>query len=161
MPIKEQITSLVEEIIKEEEFNDCFLVEVVHNNSKLEVFVDSDSYINFEKCRKISRHLEKHIDENGWLGEKYILEVSSPGVTRPLVFPRQYVKNVGRKLEIKPKEGNKETGTLVKVTADHVYLEEKVRVKEGKKKVNKVLTHEFPFENIEKAVVKISFSKNN
>ncbi len=159
MTVKEQIVNLLDEKLKEEEFSDCFLVEINHNNTKLEVFVDSDSNITFEKCRKISRHLEKHIDEKGWLGEKYTLEVSSPGITRPLIFPRQYVKNVGRKLEIKPKEGNKETGILVKVTENHIYLEEKVRVKEGKKKVNKVLTHEFSFDNIERGIVKISFEK--
>ena len=159
MPIKEQIVSLLNQKFEEEEFNDCFLVELNHNNSKLEVFVDSDSAINFEKCRRISRHLEKEIDENGWMGEKYTLEVSSPGISRALVFKRQYVKNIGRKLEVRLKEGGKFTGELKKVTEENVFLEENVRIKEGKKKVDKVLTHEIPFENIEKAIVKISFSK--
>jgi len=159
MSIKEQITGLLDKKFEEEEFSDCFLVEIVHNNTKLEVFVDSDSGITFTTCRKLSRYLEQFIDENGWLGEKYILEVSSPGITRPLVFKRQYAKNIGRKMEIKLKEGTKQKGKLVEVTEEQICLEEKVRVKEGKKKVNKVLKHEIPFENIEKAIIKISFSK--
>lgn len=158
MSIIEQITTLLDKKFEEEEFSDCFLVEANHNNTKLELFIDSDSNITFEKCRKISRYLEAFIDEKGWLGEKYTLEVSSPGITRPLKFKRQYLKNIGRKMEIKVKEEGKKKGLLIKVTDDHVYLEEKVRVKEGKKKVNKVLTHEIAFDNIEKAIVKFSFN---
>jgi len=157
MSIIEQITSLLKQKFEEEAFNDCFLVEANYNNTKLELFIDSDSNMTFEKCRLISRYLEKYIDENNWLGEKYILEVSSPGISRPLSFKRQYDKNIGRKMEIKTKEEGKQKGTLVKVTDDKVFLEEKVRVKEGKKKVNKVLTHEIAFEQIERAIVKFSF----
>jgi ribosome maturation factor RimP len=145
MPIQERIVSLLNQKFEEEEFSDCFLVEINHNNSKVEVFVDSDSFINFEKCRSISRHLEKEIDENGWLGERYTLEVSSAGTSRGLVFKRQYVKNIGRKLEVRLKDGGKQTGTLVKVTEENIFLEENVRIKEGNKKVDKVLTHEIPF----------------
>ncbi len=161
MSIIEEIIALLDKKFEEEDFNDCFLVEANHNNSKLELFIDSDSNINFTKCRQISRYLEGFIDENGWLGEKYTLDVSSPGITRPLKFKRQYVKNIGRKMEIKLKEegAGKQTGILIKVSDDHVYLEEKVRIKEGKKKVNKVLTHEIAFDNIEKAIVKFSFNK--
>jgi len=104
MSIIEQIIALLDKKFEEEDFNDCFLVEAHHNNSKLELFIDSDSNITFTKCRKISRYLESFIDENGWLGEKYTLDVSSPGITRPLKFKRQYVKNIGRKMEIKLKE---------------------------------------------------------
>lgn len=159
MPVKEQILNLLKQKFEEEEFNDCFLVELNHNNAKLEVFVDSDSFINFEKCRKISRYLEKEIDENGWLGEKYILEVSSPGLSRSLVFKRQYIKNIGRNLEVKQKDDTKISGALIKVEEDKIFLEENVWIKEGNKKVDKILTHEIPLESIEKAFVKISFSK--
>jgi len=157
MSITEKVTSLLNQKFEEEEFKDCFLVELNQNNTKLEVFVDSDSNITFRKCQRISRHLEKVIDEEGWLGEKYTLEVSSPGIGRPLIFKRQYAKNIGRKMEIKTKEGVKYKGLLTEVKEEEIHLEEKVRVKEGKKKVNKVLTHEIAFGDIEKAIVKFSF----
>lgn len=156
MSINEQIAALLEEKFEEEEFGDCFIVEINQNNTKLEVFIDSDSNITFEKCRKVSRYLEQHLDENGWLGEKYILEVSSPGIGRPLV-KRQYAKNIGRKLEVKLKEGSKYKGILKTVRDNAIELEEKVRVKEGKKKVNKILVHELHFDTIDKAIVKITF----
>jgi ribosome maturation factor RimP len=157
MEVREQIIALLEEKFQEEAFDDCFVVEVNQNNSKLEVFVDSDSNMTFQKCQKLSRYLEQHIEERGWMGEKYVLEVSSPGITRPLKFKRQYAKNIGRKMEIKTIGGEKYAGMLAKVDDSKVYLEEKTRVKEGKKKVNKLLTHEINFDQVEKATVKISF----
>ena len=155
--VERKLEELLLEKFKEEEFSDCFVVEVQQNNSKVSVFVDSDSSINFEKCRKLSRYLESFIDENNWMGEKYTLDVSSPGIGRPLKFPRQYKKNVGRKVEVTPKEEKAITGTLVEVDEEGILIEKKVRVKEGKKKVNKIIQTKLAFDKIKKAVVKVSF----
>ena len=156
--IEQKIESLIQEKLKEDEFADCFLIESkLHANNKLEVFIDSDTNMTFERCRKMSRYLESHIEENNWLGEKYTLEVSSPGVGRPLKFLRQYHKNVGRKVEISLKEGDSKTGTLLKVDKDNLYIEEKIRVKEGKKKKTQIVETEIPFEDVSKTVVKIAF----
>ncbi len=154
-----KIEALLEEKFKEEEFQDCFLVEIklADGRNKLEVFVDSDTGIDYTKCRKLSRYLETYIDEGKWMGEKYILEVSSPGITRPLKFLRQYKKNIGRKVEVKLKEGGKEEGVLKEVNETEIVLEQKVRIKEGKKKINKVLATPIFFENIKETKVKISF----
>lgn len=156
------ISTKIEELLlakfEEEEFKDCFLVELeVLPSKKINVFVDSDSGITFEKCRKISRHLEAVIDEEQWLGQKYTLEVSSPGIGRPLKFSRQYPRNIGRKVEVKITEGTKVTGLLTAVENESITIEDKVRVKEGKKKVKKLVTTVIPFEDIVKFVVKISF----
>lgn len=160
MVIEKKIETLLVEKFKEEEFADCFIVEIkLHAHNKLDVFVDSDSAMTFEKCRKLSRYLESFIDEEGWLGEKYTLEVSSPGITRPLKFPRQYTKNIGRKLQVKQLEGGEEEGTLIAVDEKVITLEKKVRIKEGKKKRTEIVQTEIPFENIKKAKVKISFTK--
>lgn len=156
------ITKKIEDLLllkfEEEGFTDCFLVELdVLPSKKVNVFVDSDSGITFEKCRKISRHLEAVIDEEQWFGEKYTLDVSSPGIGRPLKFPRQYPKNIGRKVEVKITEGTKVTGLLKSVEEGSITVEDKVRVKEGKKKVTKLIETVIPFEDIVKFVVKISF----
>ena len=153
-----KIATLLDQKFQEEGFEDCFLVEInLSPGNKLEVFIDSDSGLTFKKCQQISRYLEKPIDEEGWLGPKYTLEVSSPGISRPLKFIRQYHKNLGRKLEVKFLEGGTQTGTLIRVDDDVIVLEEKVRVKEGKKKVSKVLQHEIPFASIKQTIVKITF----
>lgn len=127
-------------------------------NKRLQVFIDSDEGITFDTCRRISRYLEEHIDAQGWLGEKYVLEVSSPGVDRPLIMQRQYPKNIGRKLEVKLQDEEKaRKGILRLVDADKIVLEEEKTVKNGKKKKKEKVEVEIPFAQIEQAKVKISF----
>lgn len=155
--IEEKINALLSEKFSEEAFSDCFLIGIKHSNKKLEVFIDSDTGVTFDTCRQVSRFLEHHIEQEGWLGEKYVLEVSSPGVDRPLILKRQYPKHVGRKLEVTLEAGASHTGTLVAVSEEHISIEEKVRVKEGKRKKTEVIRTEIPFESIKKAVVKITF----
>ena len=158
--VTQKIIDLLEKKFKEQEFEDCFLVDANLNvNNKLEIFVDADSGITFEKCRKLSRYLEQYIDEEQWLGEKYTLEVSSPGISRPLKFIRQYQKNIGRKLEVDLEDGSKKTAQLIGVKNGSIILEEKVRIKEGKKKRTEIVQTTIPFETINKAIVKVSFSK--
>lgn len=156
--IEHKITELLTEKFNEEDFQDCFLVEVkAHQNNKVEVFVDSDSSLTLDKCRQLSRFLEKHIDENGWLGEKYTLEVSSPGVGRPLQFLRQYTKNIGRKVDIQLLDGETKTGQLVAADEQCVTIEEKLRIKEGKKKKTVIQQTAIFYPDIKETKVKISF----
>ena len=155
--IEGKISALLEEKFQEEAFEDCFIVEISLNNKKLNVFIDSDSGITFEKCQRLSRYLESFIDEAGWLGEKYVLEVSSPGVGRPLKLPRQYKKNVGRKVEVSLLEGKPIEGKLIEVNEAAITVEYKRRIKEGKKKKTEVVQDNIAFEDIKKTIVKISF----
>lgn len=155
--IEEKISSLLEQKFQEEEFLDCFLVEIRLNHKKLDVFIDADSGITFRKCQQLSRYLESFIDEEGWLGEKYVLEVSSPGIGRPLQLKRQYKKNIGRKLEVSLLEGKKQEGKLIAVNENGITIEYKQRIKEGKKKRTEVVQDNIPFEEINKAIVKITF----
>ncbi len=156
--VEDKIKALLEEKFREDAFSDCFLVDLkLHANNKLEVFIDSDFGISFEQCQKISRYLEQYLDEEQWLGEKYVLEVSSPGVGRPLMMQRQYPKNVGRKVEVKLKEGGKRSGVLKEVEEDRIVLEEKVRTKEGKRKKTELVETEIDFNSIEETKVKITF----
>lgn len=156
--VEQKIEALLEEKFREDAFSDCFLVELkLHANNKLEIFLDSDFGITFEKCQKTSRYLEAHLDENRWLGEKYVLEVSSPGVGRPLKMQRQYPKNIGRTLEVKLEDGETRNGTLKEVGETGIVLEEKVRVKEGKRNKTEIVETEISFGSIAQAKVKASF----
>ena len=158
--IEQKITKLLEDKFQEPDFNSYFLIELeLKGDNRLEIYLDGDRGIVLEKCQKISRFLEKHLDENLWLGEKYTLEVSSPGVRRSLKYPRQYHQHIGRKLEVKMAEEGKVEGVLTKVTGNEIVLEWRERIKEGKKKRNVDIVKEIPFDQIEKAIVKISFNK--
>lgn len=156
--MEEKISGLLAKRFEEEDLKDCFLVDLKMGlNKKIEVFVDSDEGIGFEKCRVISRYLESHFDNEQWFGENYILEVSSPGTSRPLSLKRQYPKHIGRKLEVKLKSDGKEEGTLVSVSEKGIELERKERIKEGKRKKTVVKHIEIGFDDIDQSIVKISF----
>lgn len=160
MPImvEEKIRDILEDFFTTPGFEDCFLVDINQSNTKLEVFIDCDGALTFEKCQRISRKLEKdYLDVELPLGESYTLDVSSPGVGKPLKMWRQYVKNVDRTVEVSLLEGDKYTGKLTEVTPEQIVLEAKVRRKEGKRKVTSVEDITIPFDAIKKTVVKISF----
>jgi ribosome maturation factor RimP len=101
--------------------------------------------------------LEKDLDENGWLGETYVLEVGSAGITRPLEMPRQYIKNIGRTLKLQLREGEDVEGEIVAADQEGVTLSFEKVTKEGKKKIKQILTPKYPYTNIKKAVVKVKF----
>ena len=152
------IENLLDKKFQEDAFADCFLIEIkIHPTKKISVFIDSDSGMTLDKCHKISRYLESYFDEEQWFGENYMLEVSSPGISRPLIMPRQYKKNIGRKLAIELREGDKKTGLLIAATDSLLSIEEKIVLKEGKKKKRTTVTTEIPYEAIKKATVKAVF----
>ncbi|MEK7255071.1 MAG: ribosome assembly cofactor RimP [Bacteroidota bacterium] len=156
--IEEKIHALLAAKFQEADFQDCFLVEFhLHRGNKLDVFIDCDSGLTLDKCRQISRHLEAALDQEGWLGEDYTLEVSSPGLSRPLKLLRQYQKNAGRKVEVTLQDGAVKTGILKSASDDGILLEETLVTKTGKKKTTTVVQTELPFKDIKKTMVVISF----
>jgi len=158
--IEQKIEDLVAAKFAEEDFADCFLVEIkLQGSSVLKVFIDNDAGLVVDQCRRVSRYLESYLDEEQWLGEQYTLEVSSPGIDRPLRLKRQYQKNIGRTLLVETKEGLKREGVLVEVVADGFFLEELIITKVKKKKKKELVKSLIPFDTVEKAKVKISFKK--
>ena len=138
--IEQKIEELVTAKFAEEDFADCFLVAIkLQANNVLKVFIDNDSGLVVDQCRRVSRYLESYLDEEQWLGEQYTLEVSSPGIDRPLRLKRQYHKNIGRTLLVETKEGLKRQGVLVEVVADGFFLEELIVTKVKKKKKKEIV----------------------
>lgn len=156
--IEEKIHELLAAKFLEDTFQDCFLVELnLHKGNKLEVFIDCDNGLTLDKCQQISRYLEFFFDQENLLGDHYVLEVSSPGLNRPLKLKRQYLKNVGRKIEVTLIDSTAKTGILKTVTDDFITLEETHTIKEGKKKKTVVTQTELPFTQIKKTFVLITF----
>lgn len=79
----------------------------------LRVYVDKASgedYIGTEDCEKVSRFLSEKLDEEDPIEQNYYLEVSSPGMDRPLLKKEHYERYVGSEIEIrlyKGKDGTK------------------------------------------------------
>jgi ribosome maturation factor RimP len=61
----------------------------------------SEQGVSLEDCARVSRELESFLDQKEDIGERYVLEVSSPGVERPLVKRRDYERFAGREVAIK------------------------------------------------------------
>lgn len=157
MSVEQKIREVLEEKFSSEDFRDCFLVDVFQKKSKLEVFVDSDSGMTFEKCKKISRSLENYLDEHDLIKEAYTLEVSSPGIDSPLKFPRQFSKNIGRQIEVIDLGGNKIDAILDKVDDNGIVVSYEKIIKEGNKKKKLIEEVVFSFDDIKKAVIKVTF----
>jgi ribosome maturation factor RimP len=84
------------------------LVELERVGSKarpiLRIRIDrpaSDAGVTLEDCAHVSRELEAFLDGNPDISERYVLEVSSPGVERPLVKRRDYERFAGKEVSIK------------------------------------------------------------
>jgi ribosome maturation factor RimP len=148
------LKSAIAEKIKEEEWQDCFLIDIVTNGTKIQVFLDADEALTFRRCQKMSRHLEPILDEANYLGGKYILEVSSPGVDRPLKLLRQYVKNIGRNIQFDLKNQETVTGKLIAVNGED-FIIEMIDPKDKKKKAK--INKELKLEEVKRALVQISF----
>lgn len=148
------LKSAIAEKIKEDEWRDCFLIDIVTNGTKIQVFLDADEALTFRRCQKISRYLEPILDEANYLGGKYILEVSSPGVDRPLKLLRQYVKNIGRTIKFELDDQRTVTGRLIAVNGEDLTIE--MVDPEDKKKKAKI-NKELKLNEVKKALVQISF----
>ena len=117
-------------------------------DNQLKVFVDSDSAFTSGMCVKLTRALRNYLEESDVLGTDFSLEVSSPGLERPLQLKRQYLKNIGRELELTTADNEKLVGELVEVEEDKIELKIKRKKKETEMKV-------VAFDEIKKA--KVSF----
>ena len=98
-----------------------------HHYTTLRVYIDSPRGVNVDDCAKVSRQLSALLDVEDPLPGHYTLEVSSPGLDRPLVKPDDFKRFVGETVKVKmhaPLQGRKNfTGKLVDVAADHVVVE--------------------------------------
>lgn len=159
MTLEERIAQLLEEkYAGDEMFGDCYTVEIdLKPGNQLFIYADADSGLSLEKCQKLSRYVEHQLDENGWLGETYGLEVSSPGIDRPLKFPRQYAKNIGRTLYVRQLDKTETEAILKSADEQQIILTQTVVEKEGKKKIKKEVETAIPYDRIEKAVVRLAF----
>ncbi len=129
---------LTEEWVQEQldrEFEDLELVllEVLGNrrNRVLRLFVDHPSGVTHELLAEVSRSLGETLDESRFSDEPYTLEVSSPGIERPLVKKRHFEQQVGKKIYVKtfaPVEGQKVwRGVLREVGENSITVDEDKR----------------------------------
>jgi len=154
MDFKSKVKELLEQGLAEHPT--LFLIDFsVGSDNKINVVIDGDEGVSLQDCINVSRSIEHNLDREE---QDFSLEVASAGATAPLQFPRQYKKNIGRKLEVTT-ETEKIEAQLVDANQEAIKLEWKTREpkKIGKGKETVVKTAEVPYISIKKAVVVISF----
>lgn len=102
--IKDRIWKLAREVA---DMEDLDLVDVELYRGKkvvLRIFIDKEGGVTIEDCERMSRALEALLDVEDPIKESYILEVSSPGLDRPLKGRHDFIRNMGRLAKIITKE---------------------------------------------------------
>jgi len=93
----------------------------------LRIFIDKPGGVGLEDCRSFSQMIDKLLDEKDPIPQSYTLEVSSPGLDRPLKKPADYSRFAGRLANITtfaPHEGKKKfTGRIMGIREDSVVLD--------------------------------------
>ncbi len=93
----------------------------------LRAYIDKEGGITIDDCELVSRAFSDRLDEEDFIEDSYILEVSSPGLLRPLKKDRDFQRRLGEKLELKtyrPIDGTKDfEGILRAFDANSVTIE--------------------------------------
>lgn len=94
----------------------------------LRAYIDKPGGITIDDCELVSRRLSDLLDEADYIKDAYILEVSSPGLTRPLKKDKDYDRNIGKLIDIRlyqPIDKRKDmTVTLLSYTKDTITVSE-------------------------------------
>lgn len=154
---KQKVRELAEERIKDRDER-LFIVELsVSPANVIRLELDkTEGNVSIEDCMSVSRNIEHNLDREA---ADFELHVSSAGLDKPLRVHAQYVKNVGRDLDVKLKSKEKTTGTLIAVDEAGIVLkrEEKQAVEGKKKKELVVIENKIAFSDISEAKIVISF----
>lgn len=154
MSFKEQVEQLVKTALDENPT--LFLIDLtIGGDNTIRILLDGDEGVSLQSCMEVSRKIEHNLDREE---NDFSLEVSSCGVGSPLTLPRQFKKNVDRKLEVTESEDKLVQGTLITVTEDSFTLEWKAREPKpiGKGKVTVTKTKEFKYGSFKNAKVIVS-----
>lgn len=114
----------------------------------LRSYIDKEGGITINDCESVSRALSEKLDEKDFIDEAYIMEVSSPGLGRPLKKEKDYIRSIGKELELRTYRAfdkQKEFyGALVAYDEDSVTIE----LEDGEKKT---------FQKSDLALIRLAF----
>ena len=152
---RENQIETVQKLIQPLLVDDIFLVDIkIKPINNIKIYLEADSGLGIEKCIKINRALYKLMEEMAIYPDgDFSLEVSSPGIEEPLKMHRQYLKNIGRQVEVVYNDGTIKTGKLLSVNENEL----KIEYTEGKNKKAVIIQLDIPFSEIKQTTVQIKF----
>lgn len=121
-----------------------------HRGGGLRIFIDKPEGVTLDDCEKVSRYLGQALDVEDPIPHRYTLEVSSPGLDRPLKRKEDFIRFLGKKIKLKtflPIDNQKVfVGRLADFKEDKAFL----RMEQGGER-------QIPFEQIAQARLEVEF----
>jgi ribosome maturation factor RimP len=155
MALKDQISELITPALQQAGYflEDVNLVTPGQHRI-VTIIVDGERALNLDQVTVATKMISELLDEAQFMGETpFTLEVTSPGVDRPLTQPRHFSKNIDRLLKVVKTDGEVVTGRISSNTENDVTL----LVTEKKESKDIVLT----FSEIKRATVEIEFNRKD
>lgn len=153
MSLTQSITELIEPAVTEAGF---FLEEVQNTSAGshriVTCIVDGQTPLNLDQVTVVSRLISELLDSASFMDETpFTLEVTSPGVDRPLTLPRHWTKNLTRLVKVTLQDATITTGRLTEFNEVTATLVENIK--------GRIKTHHVNFADIKRAVVEIEFNR--
>ena len=146
-------TEQIEHIVNEQiAGTDIFIVDInIRTGNNIIVRIDHPDGITIDTCVVISKSIDSQLDREQ---EDYSLEVTSSGVGQPFKVKKQYEKNIGKKIDMVLKDGQKLIANIVAVQEDGIIV---IPSKIGHKNVKENNQLEIKWEEIKVASEHFSF----
>jgi len=151
--VREEVEKLVFPILEEEGME---LVDIEYKIGRgrgkgiLRLYIDKPDGVKIDDCERVSKRIDSILDKSDIIGGRYLLEVSSPGLDRPLKKEEDFKRFIGRLIKVKTFSPIDNQNTFVGTLKD--YKEEVVTLEMRERKVI-----EIPMKNIAKANLEIKF----
>jgi ribosome maturation factor RimP len=131
------------------------VIDAAARPARITVVADGDEPLDLDSIASLSRSASELLDRVDATAAPYVLEVTSPGVDRPLTTEKHYRRARGRKVEMTLSDGSQLTGRIGEIHGGTVRLV----VRDGGKANFSV--RELPLDGVAKAVVQVEFSPPN
>lgn len=147
---KHLVIQLIEERIAN---TDLFWVTVdINPGNQIKVVLDGDTGVSIEQCISVSRNIEHNLDREV---EDFSLEVTSYGLSQPLVLDRQFLKYINKSVEVSLNDETKIEGKLLSYSPKVIEIERELTKRQAKEGVEAVLS--ISFNDIKEVKSVISF----
>jgi ribosome maturation factor RimP len=115
--------------------------------------IDGVAPLSLDEVTVVSREISAILDESPLLTEAFTLEVTSPGIERPLTLPRHWTKNLTRIVKVTLNDDSEVSGRLTEFDEVRAILVENIK--------GRMKTHEVAFADIKRANVEIEFNRKD
>jgi ribosome maturation factor RimP len=154
MALKDSIADAIRPAVENAGF---FLEDVFTSNPGnhriVTCMIDGLAPLSLDEVTVVSREISAILDESPLLTEAFTLEVTSPGIERPLTLPRHWTKNLTRIIKVTLNDDSEVAGRLTELDENRAILIENIK--------GRMKTHEVVFADIKRAHVEVEFNRKD